>query len=231
MKAIAFTSRPERGMDIVLEETFPRLLREDPDLRLYLAGYANYPDFLRPLYDKCQRLIDRFAGRVRHLGPLSKQDLYKLYKTAALYIYPTDFEEISCITAMECMAVGLPIVASDLAALTETVAPGAGILIGHPAEGGKAIEAAAGKTPVGQADGSWRIPGVEMYDPRKGARDPGFQEAFVRACLRLLRDPEAWAAASLAGREAARVLDWDGVAAEWEGLAGALVSEEAVAHA
>jgi hypothetical protein len=70
-----------------------------------------------------------------------------------------------------------------------------------------------------------------MYDPRKGARNPGFQEAFVRACLHLLRDPEAWAAASAAGREASRVLDWDGVAAEWESLVGALLNEEALAHA
>jgi len=231
MKAIVFTARPERGMDILLEETFPRLLREDPELRLYLAGYANYPDFLRPLYDKCQRLIDRFAGRVRHLGPLSKQDLYKLYKTAALYIYPTDFEEISCITAMECMAVGLPIVASDLAALTETVAPGAGVLVGHPSEPGTALKELGTGGAVAQADGSWRMPGLELFDPQKGARSKYYQEVFVRACLRLLRDPEAWAAASRAGQEAAKALDWDGVAAEWEALAGTLVTEEGLVHA
>lgn len=226
MKALIFTARPERGMDILLEDTFPRLLREDPELRLYLAGYSNYPDFLRPLYDKCQRLIDRYAGRARHLGSLPKRDLYKLYKTGALYVYPTDFEEISCITAMECMAAGLPIVASDLAALTETVAPGAGVLVGHPAEPGKALEAAAGRTPIAQADGSWRIPGVEQFDPHKGARHAGYQEAFVRACLRLLRDQEVWAAASKAGQEAAKALDWDGVAAEWEALGRSLLAEE-----
>jgi hypothetical protein len=53
----------------------------------------------------------------------------------------------------------------------------------------------------------------------------------VRACLRLLRDPEAWAAASRAGQEAAKALDWDGVAAEWEALAGTLVTEEGLVHA
>ena len=228
-KALVFTARPERGMDVLLEETFPRLLRADPELRLFMAGYPNYPDFLRPLYEKCQALVNRFAGRVRHLGGLNKLDLYRLYKGAALYVYPADFEEISCITAMECMACGLPVVASDLAALTETLAPGAGVLVGHRAP--EELQGADAMAKHLQADGSWRIPGVESFDPQKGPRDPGYQERFVGACLRLLQDPAAWAAASQAGLAAAKGLDWAGVAEEWEGLARALIAQEEPAHA
>jgi len=134
-KALVFTARPERGLEILLEQTFPRLLQKDPDLRLYLGGYDNYTDQLRPLYEKCHALINYFGGRVRHLGALNKKDLYKLYKTAALYIYPSSFEEISCISAMETMACGLPFVGSQLAALPETLHPDAGVLI--PWEEGK----------------------------------------------------------------------------------------------
>jgi len=129
MKALVYTARPERGMDILLEETYPRLLQRDPELRLYLAGYDNYSEQLKYLYDKCEHLARSFAGRARHLGPLSKQKLYQLYKTCALYIYPSDFEEISCITAMETMACGLPMIGSKNAALPETLHPDAGILI------------------------------------------------------------------------------------------------------
>jgi len=49
MKALVYTARPERGMDILLEHTFPRLLKADPNLSLYIAGYDNYVPELQPL--------------------------------------------------------------------------------------------------------------------------------------------------------------------------------------
>jgi len=128
-KLLIYTARPERGMDILLEETFPRLLKIDPDVRLILTGYEHYVDHLRPLYQKCEFLIGKFAGRVRHMGALNKLDLYKLYKTARVYIYPSNFEEISCITAMELMACGTPMVCSALGALPETLPRSCGTLI------------------------------------------------------------------------------------------------------
>jgi len=78
------------------------------------------------------------AGRVRHLGGLSKRNLYKLYKGSALYIYPTNFEEISCITAMETMACGLPMICSAHAALPETLNEKAGAVIPYDQEKGAA---------------------------------------------------------------------------------------------
>ena len=131
MKAVIYTARPERGLDILLEHTYPRLLQKDPEIRLYVAGYDNYTEHLKPLYEKCEYLMRQHAGRARHLGALSKQQLYQLYKTVGAYIYPTDFEEISCITVMELMACGTPIIASKHAALPETLHPDAGALIDY----------------------------------------------------------------------------------------------------
>src|SRR6185436_15150398 len=37
--------------------------------------------------------------------------------------------EVSCISAMECQAAGLPLVTTGIGALSETVAPGAGVLV------------------------------------------------------------------------------------------------------
>ncbi len=128
-KLLVYTARPERGMDLLLEETFPRLLRADAEITLKLAGYNNYVEQLQGLYAKCNQLMNKFGGRVQHVGALTKSDLYKLYKTAALYVYPSNFEEISCITAMECMACGLPMVGGTIGALVETL----------PAECGKLI--------------------------------------------------------------------------------------------
>jgi glycosyltransferase involved in cell wall biosynthesis len=95
MNALVFTARPERGMDTLLEHIFPALLRQKPELKIYLAGYENYVEQLAPLYNKIQMLVKRYEGRVRHLGGLSKPDLYRLYKSSAIYTYTTDFEEVS----------------------------------------------------------------------------------------------------------------------------------------
>jgi len=129
LNSLVYTARPERGMDILLESIFPRLLQARPTLTLTLAGYENYVQELQPLYQKIQMLVARFGGRVRHVGALTKPDLYRLYKSSALYLYPSDFEEVSCITAMEVAACGLPFVASDRAALPETCLPEASLLI------------------------------------------------------------------------------------------------------
>ncbi len=128
-KLVIYTARPERGMDLLLEEVFPRLLKADPEVRLILSGYDHYVDHLRPLYQKCEYLINRYAGRVRHVGALTKAELYKLYKTAMVYVYPSNFEEISCITAMELMASGTPMVGSALGALPETLPRSCGTLV------------------------------------------------------------------------------------------------------
>jgi len=139
-KLVVYTARPERGMDILLEETFPRLLKADPELKLVLSGYEHYVEQLRPLYQKIEMLIRKYSGRVKHVGALSKLDLYKLYKTAALYVYPSNFEEISCITAMELMACGTPMVCSAYGALPETLPAACGKLIRLNEDKGGALE-------------------------------------------------------------------------------------------
>lgn len=128
-KALVMTARPERGMDTLLEVMLPRIIKAEPDVTVYLAGYDNYVQQLQPLYQKISALVASYHGRVRHVGALSKLDLYKLYKTARAYVYPTDFSEVSCITAMECAACGLPFISSALAALPETCIPEASALI------------------------------------------------------------------------------------------------------
>lgn len=214
-KLLVWTARPERGMDVLLEETFPRLLQKDPNLRLCLAGYDNYVDLLRPLYEKCHALIGRFGGRVQHLGALNKTDLYKLYKSAWLYIYPTGFHEVSCITALECMACGLPIVGSQLAALPETLDKGAGVLIPHRGE----------PFPTSGTESVCLY--LKQGDPLpESERDPKFQEAFVSACLDLLGDKHKWEQMSLCGQTVSHKFSWDGVAEQWETVARSLLDKE-----
>jgi glycosyltransferase involved in cell wall biosynthesis len=94
-KLLVFTARPERGMDIFLGDVLPRIIKQVPDVGVALAGYENYVQELAPLYARIQQLVAQYGGRVRHLGGLAKPDLYRLYKRAAVYVYPTAFEEVS----------------------------------------------------------------------------------------------------------------------------------------
>ena len=134
-KKLMYCARPERGLDVLLEYIMPRLLREDPEITLHIAGYDNTVPQMQPFYDHCRVLAAQLGNRVTWLGALTKQALYAQYASAGVYVYPTpsptspEFAEVSCITAMECMLNGLPIVASDRGALGETLGA-AGLLIG-----------------------------------------------------------------------------------------------------
>lgn len=94
--ALVYTSRPERGLDMLLERVFPLLLERDPNLVLYIAGYDNTVEPMRPFYDYCKGLIDRLGGRAKFVGHLKKKDLYTMYRRSRLLVYPTrGFEEVS----------------------------------------------------------------------------------------------------------------------------------------
>ncbi|MBI4185300.1 MAG: glycosyltransferase [Proteobacteria bacterium] len=184
-KRMVYASRPERGLDVLLDSILPRLLARDPGLRLAVFGYDNPVPHLADFYAALKDKAAGFGASVEWVGPLAKDALYREYARSGLLVYPTpspgqpQFAEVSCITAMEAMAAGLPIVASAWGALPETVAPDAGRLI----------------------DG----------DPWSDS----YAEAFTDAVMAYVGDEAAWERASAAGRGAAEGLDWSGVAAEW----------------
>lgn len=187
-RALLYISRPERGLDILLEGIMPRIWAKAPDVKLYLATYNNPNPNLLAFYQKIETLIMQSGGRVQSLGFLSKPALYEVMQTVQVLAYPTpskldrQFREVSCIAAIEAMRSGLPIVTSDLGALPETIAKGAGTI----------------------------IPGMPWEEE--------YQQAFANAVLEYLNNGGKWQAASTAGREAAKRLDWADLAKEWTEL-------------
>ena len=127
---LIYTSRPERGLRVLLE-MWPRLKEQRPELTLGVAWYENpgADAELRPLISNLKSQIADLAG-VELLGALSKRELYREMARARLWVYPTTFPEISCISALEAAACGTPAVASRYCALKETIADGkTGLLI------------------------------------------------------------------------------------------------------
>jgi glycosyltransferase involved in cell wall biosynthesis len=130
LNRVVYTSRPERGLDILLE-MWPEMKRRRPELKLAIAHYDNpgadrqMADYLDALREMADALPD-----VTMLGPLSKRELYREIAGSALVVYPCAFPEVSCISALEAAACGTPMVTSRYCALKETVVDGeTGILI------------------------------------------------------------------------------------------------------
>lgn len=143
---LMYCARPERGLDVLLEDIYPQLLEENPDFRLHIAGYSNGHESMSKFYSYIDQLIESFGDQIVWLGHLPKVELYKHYLTAGAYVYPTpsptmpNFYEVSCITAMECLACGLPFVSMERGALSETLSPFAYYLVDDSAQGQTRID-------------------------------------------------------------------------------------------
>ena len=92
-----YSSCVERGLNNLIE-LWPQILQNLPDAELFICTYNNFPrnDEERKLSEK----INSY-GSITNVGKLDKLKLYELMSTTEYWLYPTNFNETSCITAME----------------------------------------------------------------------------------------------------------------------------------
>jgi glycosyltransferase involved in cell wall biosynthesis len=123
---VIYTSRPERGLDVLLT-MWPEMKERRPDLKLAIAHYENpAADAQMAEYVGTLRRFAEQLPDIEFLGPLNKRDLYRELARSALVVYPATFPEVSCISMIEAAACGTPVVTSRYCALKETVADGEG---------------------------------------------------------------------------------------------------------
>ena len=114
------TSSPERGLSVLLD-AWPAIRAELPGARLIVTSgrqtyqIAEADDSHRGLYDRA-----RASDGVEYVGSLSQTALAERAGRCDALLYPSIFGETGCIAAIEAMAAGLRVVATDLAALPET---------------------------------------------------------------------------------------------------------------
>jgi glycosyltransferase involved in cell wall biosynthesis len=128
-KKLIYAARPERGLDVLLSSIFPKLLKHDPKLKLYITTYDFFPPSIVSLIQQLRKIAEPLGDSVVWLPPLSKKDLYRHLKTSQLYVYPTDHEENYCILAAEAQACGLPMVTRDVGAIPDILSAEAGYII------------------------------------------------------------------------------------------------------
>jgi len=88
---------------------------------LYLSAYQDNPERMS-WKEKIDKLMEQDG--ITHYGRLNKQELAKVRRKCGIWAYPTYFQEINCITALDTQKDGLVPCVTDFAALKETVQSG-----------------------------------------------------------------------------------------------------------
>jgi len=127
-----YTSCSERGLDKLLE-LWPKIIESLPSAELCICSYNNFP---QNDYEKKLDEIIKQYNSIKHLGCLNKPQLYELMSSAEYWLYPTNFSETSCITAMEMLMSEVICIYYPIAGLVNTVGD-----YGIPVEKGNEINA------------------------------------------------------------------------------------------
>lgn len=136
---LIYTSRPERGLHFLLKDILPKIVAKRPDVKLYYANYdtsaLGAPPQVKQIVEMCDGMAKANPQHVVPMGHLTKEALYQQMSSAQLQLFPTDFPEIFCISAIEAQACGTPFVSTNDFALRETVGADSGVLVdGHPTD-------------------------------------------------------------------------------------------------
>jgi len=142
---------PHKGLHVLLD-ALPAVLQRLPGVRLDLVGPPSQlpldwlptlgnPDEmakLLPFYDGKQYVLHlkeqiarlKLTDSVLFWGPVSREELVRLYREADLFVFPSLWNELFGMPAAEAMSSGVPVVASRIAGLPEAVEHGkTGLLV------------------------------------------------------------------------------------------------------
>ena len=149
-----YSSRPERGLKYLLRDIWPHILEKIPNAQLKVACYdvdqELLPDFVKQIHLECYELIRRNPASVQFVGALPRMELFQTIAACQAMIYPSIFNEISCLSVLESQALGTPVLTSERGALKESnwsdehiifdsLGVENGIYTGKPGERGKSI--------------------------------------------------------------------------------------------
>ncbi|CAB4591701.1 MAG: glycosyltransferase [Actinobacteria bacterium] len=114
--SIGFVGRfdePRKGLDVLIK-ALPEIIKNNPDLRIMVAGPGESEDVLKGVD---QSIRNRFY----FLGRVSDVDKARLLKSVDLYVGPNTGGESFGIILAEAMAAGTAVVASDIPAFRATL--------------------------------------------------------------------------------------------------------------
>lgn len=122
---IFWGSSYDRGLHCLLRDIMPIVKKEIPDVKLHVCYGWN--TFLKmnennPVAMSWKEEMDKLMsqGFIAHHGRVGHKQLAKIMGECTVWAYPTEFDEINCITAQKAQCAGCVPVTTDRAALNET---------------------------------------------------------------------------------------------------------------
>lgn len=117
-KTICYAARPERGLTNLIDPD--GIMSYLDDYTLLLSTYGNYPPEMTGFYEYCNHCINSLPN-VPIPEELPQAKMRQRLSEVSAYVYPTQFEETSCILARECIEQRTPILTTRTGALPETL--------------------------------------------------------------------------------------------------------------
>ena len=137
-----YSSSPDRSLDTVLR-IFPKIRQQLPDASLHIYyGFDNFEKAIlysgdaakKALYEEIMVLMQQ-PGVFYH-GRVGQKELAEELLKSDIWLYPTQFTETYCITALEAQMAGVLCVCSATGALATTVGDRGILLTGEPGDHG-----------------------------------------------------------------------------------------------
>lgn len=127
-KRMCYVSSPDRGLEYLLVN-WKKIKEQVPDASLHVYyGFKLYEYFYRDNPSKIKWMKDMMElmkqDGISYHGRISHKSLHEEINKCGIWAYPTEFQEISCISAMKAQRLGAIPVVTDYAALKETVKNG-----------------------------------------------------------------------------------------------------------
>ncbi len=119
---VIFPSSPDRGLDRAMR-IMDKVRMRHPDA--YLAvyyGIEHLPKYGRTdLMDYLKKMMDERPW-VKYYGAVQQDELIRHFKESAIWLYPSDWIETSCITASEVLCSGVYPIARKVGGVVDTLA-------------------------------------------------------------------------------------------------------------
>jgi glycosyltransferase involved in cell wall biosynthesis len=134
-----YSSFPNRGL-IHLLKMFPSIVKKYPEARLKIFCNLELDVFEKngqlPLINSIKEMLEQQALTVTNYGWVKKPILIQHWLSSDMWLYPCDFAETSCITALEAAASRTIPICTNLAALNENVGEHGILMPGDPSTEG-----------------------------------------------------------------------------------------------
>jgi glycosyltransferase involved in cell wall biosynthesis len=113
---LARNVRYERGIHVAIE-AMAGVAPRHPDASLVVAGST----WVKSYEEQCRALVRRHSleHKVLFRGPVSREEMPRLYSSAAVNLVPSLLTEGTSLSALEGMACGAPTIASDVGGLPD----------------------------------------------------------------------------------------------------------------